>query len=73
MVKYNNEDSGRGGGRGRGRGGDRDRGRGMRGRGGRGGPPRGVTKIFIQPHRLPGVYIARGPQDSLVTKNMVPG
>ncbi len=73
MGKFNNEGNGRGGGD-RGRGG-RDRG-GDRGRGGRGrgGPPkRGGAKVFIQPHRLPGVYIARGPQDALVTKNLVPG
>lgn len=78
MGKFNNEGDDRGGdrgGRGRGgRGGDRggDRG-GGRGRGGRGGPPRGGPKVFIQPHRLPGVYIARGPQDTMVTKNIVPG
>ena len=38
------------------------------------GPPRGgANKVFIQPHRLPGVFIARGPKDALVTKNLVPG
>lgn len=76
MGKFNNEDRGgdRGGDRGRGRGGDRGGGRGGRGRGGAGrGPPRGGPKVFIQPHRLPGVYIARGPQDTMVTKNLVPG
>ncbi len=79
MGKFNNEGGSRGGDRGRGRGGDRgggDRGGrgGGRGRGGGGrGPPRGGPKVFIQPHRLPGVYIARGPQDTMVTKNMVPG
>jgi rRNA 2'-O-methyltransferase fibrillarin len=72
MGKFNNED--RGGDRGRGRGGDRGGGRGGRGRGGAGrGPPRGGPKVFVQPHRLPGVYIARGPQDTMVTKNLVPG
>ena len=44
-----------------------------RGGGGGGrGPPRG-PKVFVQPHRLPGVYIARGPKEALVTKNLVPG
>ena len=74
MGKFNNDGGSRGGDRGRGRGGrggDRGGGRG-RGGGGR-GPPRGGPKVFIQPHRLPGVFIARGPQDSLVTKNFVPG
>ena len=74
MGKFNNEGGDRG--RGRGRGGDRGGDRGGRGRGGRGGgrggPPRGAPKVFVQPHRLPGVYIARGPQDALVTKNLVP-
>ena len=71
MGKFNNE------GNDRGRGDRGDRG----GRGGRGGkpgqgrgPPRkGGSKVFIQPHRLPGIFIARGPQDALVTKNLVPG
>lgn len=62
MGKFNNESGDRGGDRG-----------GGRGRGSRGGPPRGGPKVFIQPHRLPGVYIARGPQDTMVTKNIVPG
>lgn len=69
MGKFNNEREERGGGRGRG--GDRGGGRGGRGRGR--GPPRGAPKVFVQPHRLPGVFIARGPQDALVTKNLVPG
>lgn len=69
MGKFNNDERG-------GRGGDRGRG-GPRGRG-RGGPggARGFArgpKVFVQPHRLPGVFVARGAQDSLVTKNMVPG
>lgn len=72
MGKFNNEGGNERGGRGRG--GDRGGGRGGRGRGGAGrGPPRGGPKVFIQPHRLPGVYIARGPQDTMVTKNLVPG
>ncbi len=77
MGKFNNEGGNRGGDRGgdrgRGRGGDRGGGRG-RGRGdGKRGPPRGAPKVFVQQHRLPGVYIARGPQDAIVTKNLVPG
>ncbi|XP_796441.3 rRNA 2'-O-methyltransferase fibrillarin isoform X1 [Strongylocentrotus purpuratus] len=60
---------GRGGGfGGRGRGGPRGRG----GRGGRGGM-RGGFKVAIEPHRLEGVFIARGKEDALVTKNLVPG
>ena len=70
MGKFNNEDnSNQRGSRGRG---GRGGGRGGRG-GGRGGGGRGGPKVYVQPHRLPGVFIARGPQDALVTKNLVPG
>ncbi|XP_070551683.1 rRNA 2'-O-methyltransferase fibrillarin-like [Ptychodera flava] len=69
---------GRGGGRGGpgGRGGGFGRGgRGGRGRGGRGGRGgfAGGKQVTIEPHRLAGVFIARGKEDALVTKNMVPG
>jgi len=58
-----------GGGGGRGRGGGFGRGRGTpRGRG-RGGP-RATT---IVPHRHAGVFIARGKEDMLATKNLTPG
>ncbi|XP_050701726.1 rRNA 2'-O-methyltransferase fibrillarin-like isoform X2 [Eriocheir sinensis] len=64
------------GGRGRGggdRGGPRGRGRGGdRGRGGRGGF-RGGNKVMIEPHRHEGVFIARGKEDVLATRNMVVG
>lgn len=59
------------GGRGRGRGAPRGgRGGGRGGRGGIGGAP----KVIVEPHdRFPGVYILRGKDDALLTKNMVPG
>lgn len=63
-------DRGRGG-RGRGRGGDRG-GRGGRGAGGRGGM-KGGSKVLVEPHRHAGVFIAKGKEDALVTKNLVPG
>ncbi|KAJ8316005.1 hypothetical protein KUTeg_006019, partial [Tegillarca granosa] len=72
---------GRGGFRG-GRGGGGDRGRGSvqvplflstGGRGGGGGGFRGGKKVVVEPHRHEGVFIARGKEDALVTKNMVPG
>ncbi len=50
------------------RGGRGDRG----GRGGRGGM-RGGAKVAIEAHRHEGVFIARGKEDALVTKNLVPG
>ncbi len=55
---------------GRGRGGPRG-GRGGA-RGGRGGA-RGGAKVIIEPHRHAGVFIARGKEDMLVTRNLVPG
>lgn len=76
---------GRGGDRGgRGGFGDRGRGRGFggrggdRGRGGRGGGRGGVgakapTAQIVPHERFPGIFIARGKDDVLVTKNSVPG
>ncbi len=61
----------RGGGRGRGGFGGRGGGRG-RGGGGRGGMG-GGKKVFVEPHRHAGVFIARGKEDALVTKNMAVG
>ncbi|KNC96662.1 rRNA 2'-O-methyltransferase fibrillarin [Spizellomyces punctatus DAOM BR117] len=62
-----------GGGRGapRGRGGPRGGGRG--GRGGARGGAKGGAKVVIEPHRHEGIFIARGKEDMLVTKNLVPG
>ncbi|GMM30827.1 rRNA methyltransferase [Martiniozyma asiatica (nom. inval.)] len=66
----------RGGARG-GFGGSRGGARGGRGgaRGGRGGAAgaKGGAKVVIEPHRHAGVYIARGKEDLLVTKNVAPG
>ncbi|KAF9073241.1 Fibrillarin [Rhodocollybia butyracea] len=61
-------------GRGGGRGGDRGASRGGRGapRGGRGGA-RGGSNVILEPHRHPGVFIAKGKESLLVTKNIVPG
>lgn len=49
--------------------------RGMRSRGrGRGSViARGSSKLVIEPHRHPGIYIAKAKEDMLVTKNMVTG
>ncbi|KAK5862797.1 hypothetical protein PBY51_018157 [Eleginops maclovinus] len=78
----------RGGGRGRGgfggRGGFRSPdGGGFRGRGGGRGAPRGRgggrggfgagKKVMVEPHRHEGVFICRGKEDALVTRNMVVG
>ncbi|CAG7898677.1 mediator of RNA polymerase II transcription subunit 36a isoform X1 [Brassica rapa] len=63
---------GRGGGRGMSRGGRGDRGRGRGGPGGRGGM-KGGSKVIVEPHRHAGVFIAKGKEDALVTRNLVPG
>ncbi|WBW71330.1 fibrillarin, rRNA and histone methyltransferase [Schizosaccharomyces osmophilus] len=61
----------RGGGRGGGRGAPRGAPRG--GRGGARGGARGGSKVVVEPHRHSGVFIARGKEDLLVTRNLVPG
>ncbi|KAL0078715.1 rRNA 2'-O-methyltransferase fibrillarin [Phycomyces blakesleeanus] len=61
---------GRGGGRGAPRGG---RGGARGGRGGASGGARGGAKVIIEPHRHEGIFVARGKEDLLVTKNLVPG
>jgi rRNA 2'-O-methyltransferase fibrillarin len=58
------------GGRGGGRGGRGGRGGG---RGGGGRPGIGKPKTLVEPHRHEGIFIARGKEDLLVTKNLVPG
>merc|ERR1712130_214812 len=62
-----------GGGRGGGRGGfDRGgRGGGRGGAGARGGA--GGKKVVVVPHRHEGVFIAQGKDQSILTRNMVPG
>jgi len=34
---------------------------------------KGGAKVIVEPHRFSGVYIARGKDDALVTKNLAPG
>ncbi|KAL9115462.1 MAG: hypothetical protein Q9227_000783 [Pyrenula ochraceoflavens] len=67
---------GAGGGRPAPRGG-RGAGRGGRGGGARGGKKPGIkggAKVVIEPHRHPGIFLARGgKEDLLVTKNLTPG
>lgn len=68
---------GRGGGGGRGGFGGRGGRGGGRGGGGRGGGGGGKFKggktVIIEPHRHGGVFIARGKEDALVTRNMAVG
>ncbi|XP_073143912.1 rRNA 2'-O-methyltransferase fibrillarin 1-like [Henckelia pumila] len=74
-------DGGRGGRGGRGGFGVRGGGGGsaMRGgsrggrRGGNRGGMKGGSRVVVEPHRHEGVFIAKGKEDALCTKNMVPG
>jgi len=34
---------------------------------------KGGAKVVIEPHRHAGIFIAKGKEDALVTRNMVPG
>lgn len=43
------------------------------GRGGGAGGFKGGKTVIIEPHRHEGVFIARGKEDALVTRNFVPG
>ncbi|XP_045507721.1 rRNA 2'-O-methyltransferase fibrillarin-like [Colias croceus] len=43
------------------------------GRGGARGGFKGGKQVFVEPHRHAGVFVARGKEDALVTKNLVPG
>ncbi|XP_077838867.1 rRNA 2'-O-methyltransferase fibrillarin isoform X2 [Macaca mulatta] len=64
-------DRGGGGGGGRG-GGFHSGGNRGRGRGGKRGNQSGKN-VMVEPHRHEGVFICRGKEDALVTKNLVPG
>lgn len=70
----------RGGARGAPRGGGRGGARGARGgprggaRGGaKGGKSAGGAKVVVEPHRHGGIFIGRGKEDMLLTKNLTPG
>jgi rRNA 2'-O-methyltransferase fibrillarin len=62
----------RGGSRG-GFGGDRGGRGGARGGARAGLGARGGAKVVVEPHRHEGVFVARGKEDLLVTRNLVPG
>lgn len=49
------------------------RGGGRGGRGGRGGGMKGGAKVTVVPHRHDGVFLAKGKEDALCTKNMAAG
>ena len=43
------------------------------GRGGGRGGMRGGIKVMVEPHKFPGIFIARSKEDALVTKSLTPG
>lgn len=51
----------------------RGRGAPSRGRGGGRGGFKGGAKTILEPHRHPGIFIAKAKESMLVTKNLVPG
>jgi len=42
-------------------------------KGGKGGGKKGGSKVVIEPHRHEGAFVSKGKDDSLVTRNLVPG
>eukprot|EP00440_Ansanella_granifera_P024182 gb/GFBE01026268.1/.p1 GENE.gb/GFBE01026268.1/~~gb/GFBE01026268.1/.p1 ORF type:complete len:292 (+),score=101.14 gb/GFBE01026268.1/:1-876(+) len=60
---------GKDGGKGKGKKG----GKGGKGKGGKGGGKKGAAKVVIEPHRHEGAFVSKGKDDSLVTRNLVPG
>ncbi|CAE8608144.1 unnamed protein product, partial [Polarella glacialis] len=60
----------------KGKGKDKGKGKGKDGKGkdGKGkGKGKGKGQVVIEPHRHEGVFVSKGKDDSLVTRNMVPG
>lgn len=77
MGKPSKGGKGKDGVKGKGKGGKGKGGKGKGGKGkggkGKGGKGKGKAAVIIEPHRMAGVFVAKGKDDSLVTKNMVPG
>jgi len=57
---------------GKGKGKDKGKGKGKKGKDGK-GKGKGKAQVVIEPHRHEGAFVSKGRDDSLVTKNMVPG
>lgn len=71
-------DKGKGGGKDKGKGKvkgkGKDKGKKGKGKDGKGkGKGKGKAAVVIEPHRFEGVFISKGKDDSLVTRNMSPG
>ena len=57
----------------RGRGGGRGAPRGRGGRGGGRGGAKGGSNVILEPHKHAGIFIAKGKESLLVTRNIAPG
>jgi len=57
--------------KGKGKDGGKKGGKGGKGKGGKG--KKGAARVVIEAHRHEGVFISKGKDDSLVTRNMAPG
>jgi len=72
-------DKGKGGGKDKGKKGGKDgkkggKDKGKKGKGkGKDGKGKGKAKVVIEPHRHEGVFVSKGKDDSLVTRNLDPG
>lgn len=58
---------------GKSKGDDKGKGKGKFDKGKGKGKGKAAFKVVIEPHRLEGVFVSKGKDDSLVTRNMVPG
>jgi len=70
------KDFGKGGGKDKGKGKGKDKGKGKgkgKGKDKGKGKGKGKAKVVIEPHRHEGVFVSKGKDDSLVTRNLVPG
>ncbi|CAE8606659.1 unnamed protein product [Polarella glacialis] len=80
-MGFGGKDKGFGGGKGKVKGKDsKGKGKGKDGKGkgkgkdGKGkGKGKGASQVVIEPHRHEGVFVSKGKDDSLVTRNLVPG
>jgi len=71
--KGGGKDKGKKGGKDKGKKGGKDKGKGKKGKDKGKGKGKGASKVVIEPHRHEGVFVSKGRDDSLVTRNMDPG
>merc|ERR1719157_273979 len=67
------KDKGKGKGKGKDKGKDKGKGKGKGKDKGKKGKGKAKSQVVIEPHRHEGVFVSKGKDDSLVTRNLVPG